>query len=688
MAGHGQATGNRAQDWLSYMPTPTTISPIQTAADTWKALVLMLSAPGRARMRVWSPDTGKFSATAKLSSTLPARPAALYLYAKDRTTVVALDFDSKLGGRHQVTADVAMARTWFEQCGAAVITDHNPTNGGRHLWALLAHGTTASFEEINHLVRLLGARLPTLDITPVTNPAEGCLTAPGSPCKDGGYRELDGTLDAAVQACADRSDPALLPRLYVLLGAIKPSPSQLATAATAHIDVAATDFTVGSDEDLTLSPEHVTYEPYPHAVEAFAQHGHFPPDRPWATRSHARQSVITHAIWRGHSLATITEQIAPGGPWHDGLGAAYRFDPNGRPRRHERLLARDFTRALDWLTATHLSNRRQRHKRKNTQGGQTGFFGPELHRRWLANAIAWADREFASKRHRHTLHAVFQSLAAHAAMDGEVINGTPVVGVGGRNLSLGTGLLSDHAVWKVLSEVREIPGSPIVLTRVYQDKEADHYALTTQNVIADDPIHAQRVRVEPVHTSWSVLGHHRRRIYEMVAHFGLTSAADVYAAAKVSTSTGDAAVAALATAGLLRRSGPGQIEVGARTLDDVAADHHTDDDLADRVAVYQAEREVWHAWLEQRQHVIATGGYRPAENVVRHPIEGNPAADPLIEQAWLAAVMADGPPSLDDADISLERIQHNESNQTEAEQDALAVLASILGAKVLVPLHH
>lgn len=643
----------------------------------------MLSAPGRARMRVWNPDTGKFSATAKLSSTLPARPAALYLYAKDRTTVIALDFDSKLGGRDRVTADVALARSWFEQCGAAVITDQNPANGGRHLWALLAHGTTASFQEVNHLVRLLGARLPTLDITPVTNPAEGCLTAPGSPCKDGGHRELDGPLEAAVQVCADRSDPALLPRLYVLLGAIKPSPAQLAAAATIHIDVAATDFTVGSDEDLTLAPEHLTYEPYPSAVEAFAQHGHFPPDRPWATRSHARQSVITHAIWRGHSLATISELIAPGGPWQDGLGAAYRFDPNGRPRRHERLLARDFTRALDWLTATHLSNRRQRHKRQNTQGGQRGFFGPQLHRRWLANAIAWADREFASKRHRHTLHAVFQSLAAHAAMDGEVINGTPVVGVGGRNLSLGAGLLSDDAVWKVLAEVREIPGSPIVLTRVYQEKEADHYALTTQNLLAAEPIHSERVRVEPVHTAWSVLGHHRRRIYEMVAYFGLTATADVYAAAKVSTSTGDAAVGALAAAGLLTRSGTGQIAIGARTLDDVAADHHTDDELAARVIVYQAEREVWHAWLEQRQQAIASTRHSAPQYSAAHPRVGNPTGDPHIERAWLAAVMADGPPPLDDVDVALGGIEHQESNAAEAEEAAMRVLVDVLGARIL-----
>lgn len=658
-------------------------SPVQEAAKAWKALASMLSAPGRTQMRVWSPDTGKFSSTAKLTGTLPSRPAAPYIYAGGRTTTIPLDFDSKLASPEQVRTDAAMARSWIEQCGGVVIGDHNPTNGGRHVWALLAHGTSASFEEINHLVRLLGARLRTLDITPVTNPAQGCLTAPGSPCKDGRYRQLDGPLEAAIEACATRSDPALLPRLYVLLGAIKPSPAQLATAATMHVEGSTGDFTVGQDEDLTLAPQYLTYEPYPAAVQAFALNGDFPPDRPWRTRSHARQSVITAAIWRGHSLATITDQIAPGGPWHDGLGAAYRIDPNGRPRRHERLLARDFQNALDWLTANQLLNRRQRHKRKNTQGGHYGYLGPQQHRSWLANAIAWADGEYAGKRHRHTVHAAFQSLAVHHMFDGETINGTMVVGVGGRNLSLGSGLLSEDAMWKVLAEVRDEPGSPIVLTRVHRDKDADYYALTTQNPIATDPVHAERVRIEPVHTAWSVLGHHRRRVYELVAYFGLTAAADVYAAAKVSTSTGDATVAALSTAGLLVRTGPGQIAVGARTLDDIADDHHTDDKLAERVVIYQAEREVWHAWLEHRQEQIAGARHQPPENAATHPRVGNPTADPLIEQAWLKSVMADGPPPRDDADSGLGALEQAEAYAAEEELAALQLLTEMLGAHVL-----
>lgn len=63
--------------------------------------------------------------------------------------------------------------------------------------------------------------------------------------------------------------------------------------------------------------------------------------------------------------------------------------------------------------------------------------------------------------------------------------------------------------------------------------DADRYALTTHNLVHDDPARIDRVRVEAVHDAWSVLGHHLRRVYELVAYHGLTSKADVYAAARL-----------------------------------------------------------------------------------------------------------------------------------------------------------
>ena len=45
----------------------------------------------------------------------------------------------------------------------------------------------------------------------MTNPKTGCITAPGSPCRQGGYRILDGPIPAAVEALTTRSHPAYSP---------------------------------------------------------------------------------------------------------------------------------------------------------------------------------------------------------------------------------------------------------------------------------------------------------------------------------------------------------------------------------------------------------------------------------------------------------------------------------------------
>ena len=87
--------------------------------------------------------------------------------------------------------------------------------------------------------------------------------------------------------------------------------------------------------------------------------------------------------------------------------------------------------------------------------------------------------------------------------------------------------------------MRERGGAPLVLARQHVGLDADVYALTSQNRITTDPHRAERVRIEPVHDAWNVLGHHLRRIYELITHYGLTSKADIYAAAAIPRSTGD-----------------------------------------------------------------------------------------------------------------------------------------------------
>lgn len=605
----------------------------------WKRLAPLVAAPGRSRMRLLSPVTEKYSDTAKLTDRLPTRPAAVYLYNRRRTHLLWLDFDSKRYGRSAVDADMAAATSWLTQSGGVVIADRS-TSGGGHLLCPLAIGTSASLDEIVPIVRLLASRLPTLDITPNTNADTGCMTPPGSPCREGGHRQLDGDVDQAYEALTTRSQPDLIPRINMLLGALKgrPSPQPGPPTTTTPLSAQST-YTDGQGEDRRIAATYLRNDPLPPDVLAYATHAAIAPTRPtWQSNHEARMSVVTQAIARGHSLSSLRDMISVRGPWEHGLGTAYlRYG-----HRADEALARDVAKATDWLIDNVLKSSPPRHKRNNTQGGHRGYRGPQQLRAWLANAMCWADGEFAGKRYRWTVYAVLQTVAFHALVSGEQRAGTWLVGVGGRSMSLSAGLLSEDTIWRVMADLRDRPGSPLILVRRHQGTDADVYALTTQNVVNTDMRRADRVRVEPVHDAWIVLGHHLRRLYELIAHHGFTEKADLYAAAAVPRATGDAMVADLQIAGLVSSTGRGTIGPGMHSLEEIAERHHLDEIRRDRCSKHREERAAWRSWLLDREALRTA---TPSEGERAEPLDSGLLEQSALEYAaWVGAVMTTGPP--------------------------------------------
>lgn len=433
------------------MPTPALPPTGTDSASAWRALAHLIAA--RPTVRVWNPATNKFDSTKSLTARLPHLPAAVLLYLRGRTQVLALDFDTKRHSQHTVDTDFTRALTWITECGGVAVTDQS-RSGGRHILVPLAIGTTATATELAPLMRLLEARLPSLDKTPMMNPKTGCITVPGSPCREGGHRILDGPLISAVEAFTRRSDPALLPRLNVLLGALRPTnPAARATGLARPLAESHTALT-GDGHNTRLRAQYVRTSDLPERITAYATTGKLPTDTTWRSHSEARQSVLAHAVLHGHSLATIRALIAPGRPWHTGLAAAY-----ARYHHHSQAaLERDFDKALEWAAANSPKFRPTRAQDQvHTRGGGRG---PGVHRRWLANATAWAEREFAGHAYRWIGPAIYQALAVHAIRAGELVKGVPVVGVGGRSLSIASGLLSETTVWQFLRETRDRPGSP------------------------------------------------------------------------------------------------------------------------------------------------------------------------------------------------------------------------------------
>ena len=626
----------------------TCLTAVTDAAAAWKALAPLIAA--RPTIRVCNPATNKFDTTRNLTSRLPQVPAAVMIYLRGRTQLLVLDFDTKRHPQHVVDTDFNRALTWITEAGGLAVTDRS-ASGGRHILVPLAIGTSASLAEISQLMRLLEARLPSLDKTPMTNPKTGCITVPGSPCRQGGHRALDGDLRAAIEAFTNRSHPALLPRLNILLGALTPPPS----ATTDNHTAAAHDALTGAGPQARLRPEYARAGELPDRITTYATTGQLPHDSTWPSHSEARQAVLAHAALHGHSLATIQALIAPGRPWHTGLAAAYtRYGHSA-----DRALQRDWNKALTWAATNSRLFRpvRAQEPELHTRGAGRG---PALHRRWLANAVGWLDKEFVGHRYRWIGAAVYQALAIHAVRAGEVINGVPVVGVGGRSLSIATGLLSETTVWEFLRETRDLAGSPLVRTRVAQGRDPDYYALTRQNAMRISRETVAATRIEDVHPAWKVIEHRHRRLYELVVHRQLDTPRELFAAAHVATSTGYDTLAALTTAGLISRS-HGHLSAGPVTLDDIAAAHHLDQERAQRIQRHQRERDTWHTWLTARDHIHHQP--RTADDAAGCT-RINAAPDPHHEE-YLSAVLATGPPTIDE------------------EHDALELLAEIVGARVL-----
>ena len=316
------------------MPTTSATTIPASPAATWKALAHLIAA--RPKIRVWDPATNKFDRTKDLTSRLPHVPAAVLIYQHNRTHLLVLEFDTKRHGQHTVDADFTRALSWITDAGGLAVTDQS-TSGGRHILVPLAIGTTATLAEIIHLMRLLEARLPSLDKTPMTNPKTGCITAPGSPCREGGHRILDGPLPAAIDAFTTRSHPGLLPRLNVLLGALHPSPTSKPTPP-------APEATTGTGPHTRLRPEYTRTTDLPDRITAYATTGQLPHD------SHLAQPL------RGPPIRPGTRRPARPQPGHHpsphrprpALARRSRPPPTPDTGTRQKALQRDWHKALTW----------------------------------------------------------------------------------------------------------------------------------------------------------------------------------------------------------------------------------------------------------------------------------------------------------------------------------------------------
>ncbi|MFF7943318.1 hypothetical protein ACFZC5_26700 [Nocardia gamkensis] len=606
------------------------------AHETFARLAPLLAS--RRSMRLWNPSLDGYTDRAQtLTRKLPDQPAAIPIYRDGRTRLLALDFDSTRDRTGAVDRDVHRCLAWTREAGGRAITDRS-TSGGRHILIPLPLGVTLDLAEAESVVRLLAERLPTLDITPMLNADSGCITPPGSRCKQGGYRRLDGSIDDALDTLATRSAPGFLAHLQQLVAGTAHDTITARTACTTPraprtADAIARDMHLweGEGERARLRAEYCRRGPISATVEAFARGGVAPADGRWTTRagrldrSAARQSVLAAAVVRGYCYHDVCAQLpAAGGSWR-GFADSYRRYGRGA----DAAMRRDWVSACRWAERTVPEFLSVVHKRKDTGGSPGHRQSAHPQQRWLAAATLWAHAQWPRSPRRWTVLAVLQALAWASAVGGQVARGVPVVEFGGRSLSLAAGHLPESTVWGVLRELRDMPGAPILRTRPGRRLTADRYALVTPHhghrAIHPDPAQLSRARVEPVHPAWTVLGLHCRRIHELITRDELTTPADVFAAASVSPSAGYNALAVLTTAGLIHHT-HGHLRPGPTHLDDIAHAHGLHQQRTRRLACHHRNRTTWKQWLTE--HDRRTG--RPAAHTTA-PTPTNPTHTPAAQ---------------------------------------------------------
>ncbi len=126
----------------------------------------------------------EYTGTAPVDGEEPDRPWAVYLAGPDnRFRLLAFDLDAKTPAADP-DHDANVLAGHLTAAGIEHVICESGPGGGRHVWVAL---TEAADAQLVHDVAVSVQRAcPTLDRTPLSNPAAGCVRPPGAPHRAGG----------------------------------------------------------------------------------------------------------------------------------------------------------------------------------------------------------------------------------------------------------------------------------------------------------------------------------------------------------------------------------------------------------------------------------------------------------------------------------------------------------------------
>ena len=163
----------------------------------------------------------------------PSAPWAVHLTDREgRYRLFCADFDAKPDPA-QAARDADSFSGVLTDLGVPHAVCASGPSGGRHVWLGLGQPVAASL--VVQLARTLKRTHPSLDLSPVSNPATGAVRPPGSPHRHGGASVvLRGDLSVLTAPATTGDD---LARVVERLTAIAPPPDELVSPRGRTVDV-------------------------------------------------------------------------------------------------------------------------------------------------------------------------------------------------------------------------------------------------------------------------------------------------------------------------------------------------------------------------------------------------------------------------------------------------------------------
>lgn len=204
------------------MSVPCVRGDAEPKAADFHAALRDLAPRGRARVDVRT-ETGEwahsYTASVKVGPAPPPGPFAWYLAdGRHEFRFIVFDLDQ---GRGDVERDADELVELLEDADIRYLICVSGPGRGLHVWVPVEPTPAAV---VRALARAAGRRLPSLDISPLTNPRTGCVRPPGAPHRAGGWSTpVDEWVPITPLAAAERlgapNDVEAIERLAVLLEA-------------------------------------------------------------------------------------------------------------------------------------------------------------------------------------------------------------------------------------------------------------------------------------------------------------------------------------------------------------------------------------------------------------------------------------------------------------------------------------